>query len=279
MGIYLGVMFGFIAGGFIREAFDWRTPFFVLGISGLPLALLLRLTVREPARGASEAGAVDAEAPPFGEVLRTLATQRSFVLLTIGACFQAIAGYAVLSWGATFLIRVHHMSFADIGMKFGVIAGVGGAVGVTLGGFLTDRLAARDVRWNVWLPAIVSIAAAPFALPFYLSDDTNLAIAFFAPYYLLNNMYVGPLWSVAQGLVKQRMRALASASLLTVLNLAGLGLGPVLVGFANERLHPAFGDDAIRYSLLGTALAGAIAAVFFAACGRTLAHDMRRATG
>ena len=50
-------------------AFDWRVAFYVVGLAGLPLALLVRLTVRELPRGASEAQPVDHEAVGFREVL------------------------------------------------------------------------------------------------------------------------------------------------------------------------------------------------------------------
>jgi len=274
MGIYLGVLFGFLGGGYIRDLFDWRTAFLAAGVLGLPLALLLRLTVREPARGATEHTEVDTETPPLREVLRILFAQRSFRWLTLAACFQALSGYAILSWAPTFLIRVHGMGATEIGVKFGLIAGIGGAVGVTAGGILADRLGARDLRWYVWMPAILALVAAPLAIPFYLLDDTPLALAAFVPFYVLGNMYVGPLWSLAQGLVPVRMRAVSSASLLTVLNLFGLGLGPLLVGVMNDALSDTYGPQAIRYSLLAMAGLGALAAPLFWLCAQTLRDEM-----
>ena len=277
MGIYFGVMFGFLAGGMIRDAFDWRTAFFVAALPGLPLALLLRFTVREPARGAAEARVVRAEPPALGETLRVLFTQRSFVMLTLAACCQAVSGYAVLTWGAPFLGRVHGLSGTEIGTSFGLVAGFGGALGITSGGFLADRLAKRDARFHAWLPAAVSLLAFPFALPFYLASDTGLALASFACFYVINNMYVGSLWSLAQGLVPPRVRALASATLLTVLNLVGQGLGPLFVGVMNDALAPEHGAEAIRYSLLVTAAIGACAAPLFMLCARTLREDLAAA--
>ena len=50
LGIYLGTLLGFAGGGLIAEWFDWRTAFVVAGLSGLPLALLITFSVREPAR-------------------------------------------------------------------------------------------------------------------------------------------------------------------------------------------------------------------------------------
>jgi MFS family permease len=269
MGIYVGVMFGFLAGGWIRDAFDWRTAFLAAGLPGVPLALLVLATVREPPRGASERRVVEAEPPRAREVLRVLFGQRSFVLLTLAACCQATSGYAILTWGPAFLGRVHQLSASAIGTSFGLIAGVGGALGIVAGGALADRLAQHDARWHAWLPAAVSLLAFPFALPFYLAGDTRTALTAFAVFYAVNNMYVGSLWSLAQGLVPVRMRALASAALLTILNLVGQGLGPLFVGMLSDRLAPAHGPAAIRYSLLATAVVGALAAPFFLACART----------
>ena len=277
MGIYFGVMFGFLAGGWIRDAFDWRTAFLAAGLPGVPLALLVVATVREPARGASEARLVEAEPPRAGEVLRILFGRRAFRFLTLAACCQATSGYAILTWGPAFLGRVHHLSGSAIGTSFGLIAGIGGALGITAGGALADRLARRDPRFHAWLPAAVSLAAFPFALPFYLASDTTTALASFALFYAINNMYVGSLWSLAQGLVPVRMRALASAALLTVLNLVGQGLGPLFVGALNDALAPTQGPAAIRYSLLATAAVGACAAPLFLACARSLREDLRAA--
>jgi predicted MFS family arabinose efflux permease len=273
MGIYFGLMFGFLGGGYVRDAFDWRTAFLVAGLPGIPLAILLRLTVAEPPRGASERGPVDTRTPSVSEVVRALFVRRSFVFLLLAACCQALLGYAVLSWGATFLIRVHAMSPTEVGTSFGVLAGLTGAVGATSGGYLADRLGAGDVRWYVWLSAIVSLAAFPFAAVFCLAESRALALGAFAPFYLLNNMYVGPLWSLTQGLVQPRMRAVASATLLAILNIVGLALGPQIVGIVNDLLAATRGDEAIRYSLLLMAATGACAAIFFTICGRSLRGD------
>jgi MFS family permease len=279
MGIYFGVMFGFLAGGMIRDAFDWRTAFLACGAPGLPLALLVYFTVREPPRGASEQRSVAPEPPRLGEVARILFARRAFVLLTLAACCQAVSGYAVLTWGPAFMGRVHGLSASAIGTSFGLIAGFGGALGILLGGALADRLARRDPRWHAWLPAAVSLLAVPFAVPFYLAAETRTALASFALFYLINNMYVGSLWSLAQGLVPARMRAVASAALLTILNIVGAGLGPLFVGMMNDHLAPTYGHDAIRWSLLVTALVGACAAPLFALCARHLRESLSQALG
>lgn len=278
MGIYVGVMFGYLAGGFVREAFDWRTAFLVVGLPGIPLALLVQATVREPARGASD-GRADEATPPLREVLRFLASRRAFVWVTIAACFQSLSGYSILAWAPSFLRRVHAMDPAEAGLSIGLVTGIGGAFGAWLGGALVDRLARRDRRWIVWLPAWVSALSVPFAVPFYLAEGRAATLAAFVPFYVLSAMYVGPLWSVGQSVVRPRMRALASAILLVVLNLVGLGLGPLAVGAANDLLHDRLGDDAIRWSLLVMAGMGGLAAWPFARAARTLRAELDAAGG
>ena len=267
-GIYLGLMFGFMGGGFLRDAFDWRTAFIVAGLPGIPLALLLWLTVKEPPRGPAS------EVPRIGEVVRTLAGKRSFVWMVVAGCFQALVGYSILAWGPVYLIRVHGMSGTELGVSFGLIAGLTGAAGTTLGGLLNDKLIQRDRRWNLWMPSLVSLAAFPFALPFYLAGETWLALTSFAVFYFLNNMYVGAMWSVSQGLASPRMRAVAAATLLAILNLVGQGIGPAVIGWANDALADRYGADAIRYTLSGMAVAGLGAGLFFAIAARTLREDL-----
>jgi hypothetical protein len=139
---------------------------------------------------------------------------------------------------------------------------------------LADRLARRDPRWYAWLSALVSLAAFPFAAVFALAEERAIALAAFAPFYLLNNLYVASLWTLVQGLVAPGLRATASATQLAVTNLVGYGVGPALVGFANDALAPSLGAGAIRWSLLGAAIVGAASAMFFWQCGRTLREDL-----
>lgn len=273
-GVYVGSMLAYLGGGYVVTHFDWRTAFFVVGLPGIPLALLLRLTVREPARGRSEGRSAGAESPPLGEVLRVLVARRSFVHVACGASAASLGGYGVLAWGPTFLARVHGMDSLTIGTWLGLAIGVGGTAGATLGGMLADRLAARDPRWYAWLSALTITAAVPFALAFLLVPDRRLALASFVPFYVLANMYIGSMLTITQGVVGLRMRATASAVLLFVLNLVGLGAGPLVVGFLNDRWAAELGPAAIRYSLCVVSCAGVVAGAFFLAAGRTLREDL-----
>lgn len=275
-GVYVGAMIAYLAGGWMVEHFDWRTAFIAVGLPGIPLALLVRFTVREPPRGLSESGPVDAGDQSIGEVIRFLLSRRSFVHLVIATSCTSLTGYAVLAWGPAFLGRVHQMESMEIGIWLGLSIGVGGTLGALAGGAIADRLGARDQRWYMFLSALVSIAAVPFAVGFVLLDQTRAALLCFLAFYFLANMYIGPMLSMTQGLVKLRMRATASAILLFILNMVGLGAGPFLVGFLNDQFSGRFGVEAIRYSLLIVSLAGIPASFFFLRASRSLRQDLAR---
>lgn len=275
-GIFFGTGFGFALGGILLEAFDWRTTFYVAGLAGLPVALVLALTVKEPPAGISD-GAVEAETPSIREVLRTLFARPSFPTLMVAAACQAFLGYTVLSWGATYLRRVLELSGRDAGIQFGLAAAISGAIGVTIGGVLADRLSRRDARWYAWLGAISSVAALPFALGFALAGSAPMAIALFCPFYLLNNIYVSSLWTLVQNLVSPRMRSMAAATQLAVLNIVGLGAGPLVAGYTSDVLEPTYGAAGLRYALVIAAIVGSLAAIPFLLCARTLRADLERA--
>ena len=88
-------------------------------------------------------------------------------------------------------------------------------------------------------------------------------------------MYLGPTFALTQTLVRPRMRALASAIILFVINMIGLGGGPTFVGWLSDRLTPSYGVEAVRYALLYTVVAGALWATFhYWAGARTVREDL-----
>jgi predicted MFS family arabinose efflux permease len=262
-GIYVGSGLAFIFGAWINQNADWRTVYYILGLTGIPLALLLKMTVRELPRGSSEVVATNLEPVSFGEVVRHLARRRSFVFLVVAASCQSILGYGMLGWAAEFMLRVHEMQRIDVGLWLGLIVMFAGCTGVGIGGWVSDKLGARDVRWYMRFPAIISVLSMPLAFAFLFLEGPVAALLAFVPFYLIANMYVGPLWSIGQNLARPNMRATTSAILLLVLNIFGLGGGVFLIGFLNDQLAATYGQIAIRYSLAVVVAIGGASSLFF----------------
>jgi len=274
-GVYVGSALAFLAGGYLVQNYSWRIAFYLVGLPGILLALLVWFTVKEAPRGQAELGTANTEATSFTETLRFLLSRRSFNYIVLGSAVQSLSGYGIITWGPTFLSRVHGMEWVDIGITLGWVVGLGGCAGAALGGKLTDKLGSRNAAWYMRLPALESLLGIPFAAGFVLLNDQQLAILCFIPFYFLGAMYVGPMHAMIQSLARVRMRATASAILLFVVNMIGLGLGPLLVGILNDYVFgPAYGEQAIRYSLLTVGILGGTASILFWQASRTLAADL-----
>lgn len=275
-GIHFGILFGLLAGGWINEFFGWRVAFFVVGLPGLVLAIVVRLTIREPERGQSEPDARVTEVPPVRDVFAFLWRLPSFRRLAIGSAFMAFAGYGLSTWTPMFLVRVHGMGTGEIGTWYGTITGVFGASGAFLGGWLTDRMGRRDARWYLWVPAIGAVVGIPFVLALLFWGDPHEALLLSIPSTVAGAMWLGPVFSLTQTLAQVRMRAVASAILLFIINIIGLGMGPQVVGILNDFLEPRFGIEAVRWSLAGVAVVMSLwAGLYYMLAARTLREDLR----
>ena len=278
LGVNIGILIGFLAGGWINEFFGWRAAFMVVGVPGLLLALLVRLSVPEPPRGHSEGRGAEAEtaAPPLAEAFRSLWRVRSLRHIALGAALNSFVGYGAVAWVPTFLIRSFGMTTGDVGTALALIIGIVGGLGTFLGGYFADRLAHRDVRWNMWLVAACVGGGTPFTFGVYLAPDAFWALAAFLVPAAVGALYLGPSLAMVQGLVSLRMRTVASALLLFVINIIGLGLGPQMVGVVSDLLAPRFGDESLRYALLVVGLVNLWSAVHFFRASRTLRQDLAR---
>lgn len=250
MGVSIGILFGFLAGGWLNEFFGWRMAFLVVGIPGIALAIILRLTLAEPVRGLHDPRPTSTAPVPFSEVVRLLWSRRSFLHMAMGAGLNAFCGYATANWTASFMIRSHQMSTGELGTWLAAIIGVGGAISVFGGGMLADRLAARDRRWYAWLPGFAGFLIVPFMIAIYQVDNPYTALALSIIPGLLFQIYLGNTIASTHALVSPRMRATASALLFLIINIIGLGGGPWVVGMLSDYLAPELGAESLRHAML-----------------------------
>ncbi|UZP75140.1 MFS transporter [Candidatus Paraluminiphilus aquimaris] len=264
----IGILVGLFGGALIAEAYGWRSVFLVFGIPGILLAILIQLTIKEPLKvtaSASEEGA--GLFSTLGNIFRL----PSFAHIMVGVGFTGIAGYGLGVWSPSFLVRVHNMSLVDAGLYLGLIGVFGGGLGTISSGLLVDRLARRDKRWQLWLPAIGIFLALPTQLAFLLwpaehrlvmgDVDVPFALVFMALSAVFASFWIAPSYAAVQNLVPQYWRTQASALMLLAINLLGMGLGPLLVGMLSDLLSQ-FGDSSVRYGLsigVSLSLVGGIA--------------------
>lgn len=277
-GVNIGILFGFLLGGWLNEFFGWRVAFMVVGVPGILLAVAVRMTVAEPVRGLTESALSHNDSAPFGQVLALLWQRRTFRHMAFGAALNAFAGYASASWTASFMIRSYDMSTGELGTWLAIITGAFGAIGVFIGGIVADRLGARDARWYTWVPAFAGLISVPFIAAVY--NHPYLALGLSVVPGLLHNVYLGSTIATTHSLVGLRMRALSSAVLFLILNLIGMGLGPLLVGLLSDYLQPQHARHALRTAMLYLLPAVMTwSTIHFFLAARTLREDQAAASG
>lgn len=276
-GINFGGLLGFLLGGWIAQFFGWRLAFFVVGIPGLIYALLLRFTVREPPRGFAEKVKTVDDAPSMMDVAKVLMQRKTFRHMAVASGLHAFIGYGAANFAPLFWSQNHGLTLGIMGTWF-AIWGIFGALGTFLGGLTTDKLINRDLRWYLWVPALSTIITLPFSLAIYSISHTGfvLFLAFFPA--VTFNMYLAPNLALAHSLVGLRMRAMSSAVLFFVLNIIGLGLGPLVVGMVSDYLEPSVGNDNVRYALIIVVTIANIWCVFhYWMASRTVREDLKAA--
>jgi MFS family permease len=253
MGGVAGMALGTGVIGPIASVWGWRKGFFVLGIPGALLSLVVGLTVREPPRPPGESHSM------LG-VLRYLLGVRSFALILAAASLHAVSAMGAAPFHVAYLMRVHSMDIGLAGFGYMWVGPLAGALGGLIGGLLTDRLGRRDLRWYMWVPAISALCALPFSAAFALwpagetlsigSRVVPQALFVILPASLVGSMWNGPTLAMSQTLARPEMRAFASALTTGTYNLIGMGLGPLLVGWISDHFKPTLGADSLRYGLL-----------------------------
>ncbi len=172
-------MIAFLAGGWLAVTYDWRTAFFTMAIPGLLLALVIRLTLREPARGATEGLVHTGERVGFLESFRHLWALPSYRHILVGVSLAVFAWTGVSTWAPSFLARSFGMTTFEIGGWLALIIGVGAGAGTLASGYFAERLGRRDIRWNMWMICIVQVVCFPFCVGFYLSSNSVAGLAMF----------------------------------------------------------------------------------------------------
>lgn len=278
LGISGGIMIAYLAGGWVAENIGWREAFFIVGIPGLILALLVRYTINEPVRGQSDGKLDSGERPGIPAVATFLARRKSFLHLAAGSGLASFGGYAVISFFPTFVYRTHGMSLSEIGVWLGLILGIAGGLGFAGGGWVADRLGRYGSRYSLLGVVAAMMVSWVFHFPMYLVNSATLALVLLIAPAIFSNFYLATTFAQVQGLVTLRMRAVASALLLFILNAIGLGLGPLLTGLLSDAFTEAFGIESMRYSLLTVAAVILPWASFhYYAASRHIESDLKRA--
>jgi MFS family permease len=278
MAVPFGTAIGNYVSGHANLVFGWRMTFVLVGLPGLLVAVLIRLTLKEPPRGYSdgpEAREKRTEAPPFFDVFRFLLTRNSFMHMSVAAALHAVVWYAGSNWNSAFFQRSHGMDTGGAGNYLAIFALIG-AIGSFAGGFLSDKISTYydDKRWYMWVPGIACLIMVPFQFVSYLSSDLGVVVPSFSIMVVLASFFFGPSFAVAQSVATVRMRAVSTSVLLFIQTIIGLTIGPFIVGIISDYLAPSAGSDSLRYGMVIIGLANIWAAFHYFMGSRKYRQDL-----
>ena len=235
MGVTLGTMFANLIGGWVTDVFDWRTAFFVVGLPGILIAVVFKLTVKEPPRGYTDPkGAQSKEPVELREAIRELMTKPAFWWMTAGATVAAFCGYGISSFQSIFLVRAHGITTGEAAIWINAPVSLSSAIGTFATGWLATKLYKKHPGAIAWVPGLGLALSVPFYVFAFTTDNLlfaamGLIIAGFVKY-----GYIAAQYTIGQGVVSMRVRATATAVLLFIANLIGYGCGPLFIGFMSD---------------------------------------------
>ena len=291
-GIPIGGAAGIVLGGVLTDIIGWRSAFVIVGLCGVAIAPIFRLSVREPVRGTYDPEGSDTKPAPIRDVIAKLTSKPSFWVLSLGAASSSMMGYGLIFWLPSFFVR----SFADslpgffawmpdalipdgagtvlyASYFYGSLLFIGGLAGIWLGGMLADKFGQRNKSAYALIPAWAFLASVPFFVVGVMSTSLGLAFVMFLVPTALSLVWLGPVLSAFQHLVTPNMRATASSIFLFINNLIGIALGNLIIGALSDFLSGRYGDESLRYAILSGTIFYVVAAVMFFIAAPRLPQD------
>lgn len=275
-GIYIGAGLAFIIGGAVVAAVThagtlhvplvgdvqpWQLTFFLVGLPGLFLALLV-LTVREPPRrGARAQGKIT-------DVVRHVRKNaRAILCHFVGFALLSAAFNVATSWAPTYFVRQHGLAAGDAGTWLGLEILFFGGAGIVTGGWLADLLRERGRSDGAIIVGVISgISLTPFAIAAPLMATATSSLIAYAPFMFFSSLSFGAAAAAVQLITPNALRAQTSALYLFVNNLLGIGLGPLVTALVTD--HVLRDERSVGTSMAIVAGAAAFLAAVVLCAGR-----------
>jgi MFS family permease len=237
LGSPAGTFLGAIVGGWVAGLWGWRAAFFVLGLPGILVGLVVLFLLKEPQRGLADALPPPRSPPPdFLAFMKIVARKRALLLVILGGALAGFGMTSISQFLAVYLARNYHLSVQAAGSLYGTISALALGSGLIIGSFGTDWLAKRgDARWPAWGAAIGLFIAPMLYWTAFNTESPWLGSAMLVVAGSTLLVYYGPTLGMIQNMLEPRMRATGAALFAILYTIFGYGLGPTAVGWLSDR--------------------------------------------
>lgn len=249
----IGILVGTLIGGLAAAAFGWRSVFIAAGVIGILVVPVLLLLTPEPVRGTYEKGGrIEGKPPSLWFTIKLFFQFPTLGWMAASCGLFAMAANALITWMPALLMRTYGMSVQQVALYYGPMVGSSLMLGLLLSGSIVTRFAKRTPKAYALVPAVAMLVCAPTFAAALLSPTWQVALLLlFIPVALIN-FVVPPALTLVQNLAPANARSTASALLMLVLNLVGIGLGPLLVGAVSDAVSANMGATGLRFAMIAT---------------------------
>jgi len=277
LGPPIGQALGVALGASIAAVYGWRSAFVALGAVGVVTAMMVRLVVREPARGGLDARPAGPVAKSgFAATMKMFFTHPTLRLVALASGVTQIVTYGAGNFTTLFLMREKGMTLHEVALYFALVVAVCMGGGIFVSGRVIDRFASRFKPAYALIPAATLAAAVPFFLAFVWAPSWPLALLFLTAPTFLNYFYLSAAVTLVQEEVRPDQRVLSGALLLLVMNLIGLGLGPAFVGAVSDLFRAAHPHHSLQIAFLCLTPFYGLAIGLFLVLARVLQREAAR---
>ena len=284
MGIPLGIMAAYFVTASLMDVSEdqvnWRQIFIFLGLTGIALAAVVKLVLKEPVRGAMElSSGTTISKPPFLDSLKVLMRIPAWWAMCFGIAFGSFVSYAKSAFQTKYLVTLDpSFDFQTLVIILGIMNGTTYAGGAFFGARLADRWGKKDIRAYGWLPAIAMLLCLPVGIIGWWVDSVEMHLVFATFALLLLGIYLGPSFAIAQTLAPIHMRAMSTALFFFILNMIALGGGPTFAGWLMDVFGNNYNEiESIRYSLTVTTCVFIPSVISFLLVSKFLPKDWKAA--
>ena len=284
MGIPLGIMAAYFVTASLMDVSEdqvnWRQIFIFLGLTGIALAVVVKLVLKEPVRGAMElSSGTTISKPPFLDSLKVLMRIPAWWAMCFGIAFGSFVSYAKSAFQTKYLVTLDpSFDFQTLVIILGIMNGTTYAGGAFFGARLADRWGKKDIRAYGWLPAIAMLLCLPVGIIGWWADSVEMHLVFATFALLLLGIYLGPSFAIAQTLAPIHMRAMSTALFFFILNMIALGGGPTFAGWLMDVFGNNYNEiESIRYSLTVTTCVFIPSVISFLLVSKFLPKDWKAA--
>ena len=284
MGIPLGIMAAYFVTASLMDVSEdqvnWRQIFIFLGLTGIALAVVVKLVLKEPLRGAMElSSSTTISKPPFLDSLKVLMRIPAWWAMCFGIAFGSFVSYAKSAFQTKYLVTLDpSFDFQTLVIILGIMNGTTYAGGAFFGARLADRWGKKDIRAYGWLPAIAMLLCLPVGIIGWWVDSVEMHLVFATFALLLLGIYLGPSFAIAQTLAPIHMRAMSTALFFFILNMIALGGGPTFAGWLMDVFGNNYNEiESIRYSLTVTTCVFIPSVISFLLVSKFLPKDWKAA--